>query len=85
MERKIICSKCAYEWISNSKMIYVTCPNCHKSIKTDLQFNADLIDSKPKVEYDGGLDTNPIRPIDTLEVYESSTLDAHDLGVIKDE
>ena len=37
---KIKCTNCEYEWQTNSKMIFVTCPCCMKKVKvrkTDIQ------------------------------------------------
>jgi len=30
---KIKCPKCNYEWETNSKLIFVTCPSCRLKIK----------------------------------------------------
>ena len=27
------CDRCGYEWNSKSKMYFVTCPNCRKSVR----------------------------------------------------
>ena len=28
MNRQIKCSKCGYEWTTNSKLLYISCPSC---------------------------------------------------------
>ena len=32
-EIKVKCHKCGYEWITRSKMAYVTCPSCSRKVK----------------------------------------------------
>ena len=31
-ERRLRCYKCGYEWDTESKLKYVTCPSCHYKI-----------------------------------------------------
>ena len=31
---KTKCYKCGYEWDCKSKMLWVTCPNCRKMVRT---------------------------------------------------
>ena len=42
---RIKCSKCGYEWNTESKMIWVTCPSCRlkvkNKVKTDIM-NRDI-------------------------------------------
>ena len=30
---KLKCKKCGYEWDSNSKMLWATCPSCRLKVK----------------------------------------------------
>ncbi len=32
---KTKCTKCNYEWDTNSKLDFITCPNCQKKFKKD--------------------------------------------------
>lgn len=32
MKKKIKCNHCKYEWESESKMIFVSCPSCLKKV-----------------------------------------------------
>lgn len=42
MKTKIKCSKCNYEWETESKMIWVTCPSCR--LKTEKELSEVLND-----------------------------------------
>jgi DNA-directed RNA polymerase subunit RPC12/RpoP len=35
---KTKCSKCSYEWETNSHLIFVTCPNCRSKTKVKINF-----------------------------------------------
>ena len=34
---KVKCPKCSYKWDTNSKLDYVTCPNCQKKFEKALK------------------------------------------------
>ncbi len=34
---KIRCDKCKYEWETNSKLIWITCPSCRLKVKSNNQ------------------------------------------------
>ena len=53
MKIKVTCQHCGYQWESKTKLLHPTCPNCRRKTKINLEFNADIIDSKPKVELHG--------------------------------
>ncbi len=33
MEKKVKCKFCNYDWVSKSKLNFVTCPNCQRKTK----------------------------------------------------
>lgn len=50
---KIICTHCGYPWETNSKLMYVTCPNCQRKVNREEQ-EKERITKKQKKELFGG-------------------------------
>jgi len=51
--RQVTCPKCGYVWITKSKRIYVTCPSCKTSVKTEQ--NAVQLNYSARLQSESGL------------------------------
>ena len=49
---KLKCSKCGYEWNTNSKMEWATCPSCRLKVKNKRKSDTSPEQSKREIKQD---------------------------------
>lgn len=50
--QKLKCPKCLYSWDSVSRLLHVTCPNCRRKVKNEMQYKKMQTKRNRNVEFE---------------------------------